>query len=50
MRQAKRKSYTASFKANVGLEAIRGVKTANEIGPDHCAQDAVSLGGLAAMD
>ena len=32
MGEAKRKTYTASFKAKVGLEAIRGVKTANEIG------------------
>ena len=35
MSEAKRKTYTASFKAKVGLEAIRGVKTANEIGQDH---------------
>ena len=35
MSESKRKSYTASFKAKVGLEAIRGVKTANEIGQDH---------------
>ena len=35
MGEAKRKTYTASFKAKVGLEAIRGVKTANEIGQDH---------------
>jgi transposase-like protein len=32
MGEAKRKSYTAPFKAKVGLEAIRGVKTVNEIG------------------
>ena len=32
MGEAKRKSYTAAFKAKVGLEAIRGVKTVNEIG------------------
>jgi len=32
---AKRKTYTASFKAKVGLEGIRGVKTANEIGQEH---------------
>ena len=31
----KRKSYTVTFKAKVGLEAIRGVKTANEIGQEH---------------
>ena len=34
MGEAKRKSYTASFKAKVGLEAIRGIKTINEIGQD----------------
>jgi len=32
MGEAKRKTYTAAFKAKVGLEAIRGVKTVNEIG------------------
>jgi transposase len=32
MGEAKRKSYTAAFKAKVGLEAIRGVQTINEIG------------------
>lgn len=32
MGEAKRKSYTAAFKAKVGLEAIHGVKTINEIG------------------
>lgn len=32
MGEAKRKSYTAAFKGEVGLEAIRGVKTINEIG------------------
>ena len=36
----KRKSYTATFKAKVGLEAIRGVKTANEIGQEHGVQPA----------
>jgi transposase-like protein len=35
MGTAKRKTYTASFKAKVGLEAIREVKTANEIGQDY---------------
>jgi len=35
MGAAKRKTYTASFKAKVGLEAIRGVKTANEIGREY---------------
>jgi transposase len=32
MAEAKRKSYTGAFKAKVGLEAIRGGKTINEIG------------------
>jgi transposase-like protein len=32
MGEAKRKSYTAAFKAKVGLEAIRGIQTINEIG------------------
>jgi transposase len=32
MGEAKPKTYTAAFKAKVGLEAIRGVKTVNEIG------------------
>lgn len=35
MSEAKRRTYTAAFKAKVGLEAIRGVKTVNEIGQDH---------------
>ena len=35
MSQAKRRTYTAAFKAKVGLEAIRGVKTINEIGQEH---------------
>ena len=35
MGESKRKSYTAAFKAKVGLEAIRGVKTVNEIGQEH---------------
>ena len=35
MGEAKRKSYTAAFKAKVGLEAIRGVKTINEIGQEY---------------
>lgn len=35
MSASKRKTYTASYKAKVGLEAIRGVKTANEIGQDY---------------
>jgi len=32
MGEGKRKTYTAEFKAKVGLEAIRGVKAVNEIG------------------
>ena len=35
MGESKRKTYTAAFKAKVGLEAIRGVKTVNEIGQDY---------------
>ena len=35
MGEAQRKTYTAAFKAKVGLEAIRGVKTVNEIGQDY---------------
>ena len=35
MGEAQRKTYTPAFKAKVGLEAIRGVKTVNEIGQDH---------------
>lgn len=35
MGEAKRRTYTAAFKAKVGLEAIRGVKTVNEIGQEH---------------
>lgn len=31
----KRKVHAAAFKAKVGLEAIRGVKTTNEIGQQH---------------
>lgn len=31
----KRTSHAAEFKAKVGLEAIRGVKTTNEIGQQH---------------
>jgi transposase-like protein len=40
MGEAKRKSYTASFKAKVGLEAIRGVKTVNEIGQEYVVHPA----------
>ena len=32
MGEAKRRSYRSAFKAKVGLEAIGGVKTINEIG------------------
>ncbi len=35
MGEAQRKTYTPDFKAKVGLEAIRGVKTVNEIGQDY---------------
>jgi transposase-like protein len=35
MGEAKRKSYTAAFKAKVALEAIRGVRTVNEIGQEY---------------
>lgn len=31
----KRKQYTAEFKAKVGLQAIRGEKTINEIGQEY---------------
>ena len=31
----KRKVHGADFKAKVGLEAIRGLKTLNEIGQDY---------------
>jgi transposase len=31
----KRKFHTAEFKAKVGLEALRGVKTINEIGQEY---------------
>ena len=32
-----RKVHTPEFKAQVGLEALRGVKTINEIGQEHPA-------------
>ena len=35
MSEVKRKSYTAAYKAKVGLEAIRGERTVNEIGQAH---------------
>ena len=31
----KRKVHTAEFKAKVGLEALRGVKTINQIGQEY---------------
>ncbi len=31
----KRKTYSAEFKAKVGLEAVRGQETANEIGQEY---------------
>ncbi len=31
----KRKVYSSEFKAKVGLEALKGVKTINEIGQEH---------------
>ncbi|MEJ1339190.1 MAG: hypothetical protein RPU42_12005 [Candidatus Sedimenticola sp. (ex Thyasira tokunagai)] len=31
----KRKVHTPKFKAKVGLEALKGVKTVNEIGQEH---------------
>lgn len=34
MSESKRKSFTGQFKAKVALEAIRGVKTINEIAQD----------------
>lgn len=33
---AKRKVFGAEFKAKVGLEAVRGVKTINQIAQEHC--------------
>lgn len=35
MGEAKRRSYRSAFKTKVGLEAIRGVKTVNQIGQEH---------------
>lgn len=35
MRKVSRKTYTPQFKAKIGLEAFRGVKTINEIGQEH---------------
>jgi len=34
MSEAKRKNFTGEFKAKVALEAIRGIKTVNEIGQE----------------
>jgi len=34
MSETKRKTFTSDFKAKVALEAIRGLKTVNEIGQD----------------
>ncbi len=34
MSESKRKNFTSGFKAKVALEAIRGVKTSNEIGQE----------------
>jgi transposase len=31
----KRKTYSPEFKAKVGLEAVRGLRTANEIGQEY---------------
>ena len=31
----RRKSYTPAFKAKIGLEALKGEKTVNEIGQEH---------------
>jgi hypothetical protein len=35
MGEANRKTYMVAFKAKVGLEAIRGVNTVNELGQDY---------------
>lgn len=35
MSERQRKTFSAAFKAKVGLEAVRGVKTTNEIAQDH---------------
>ena len=35
MRETKRKNFTGEIKAKVALEAIRGLKTVNEIGQAH---------------
>ncbi len=35
MREKKRKIHSPEFKARVGLEALKGVKTSNEIGQEY---------------
>ena len=35
MAKGTRRNHSAAFKAKVGLEAIRGVKTVNQIGQEH---------------
>lgn len=35
MTEKKRKTFTAPFKAKVGLEAIRGVKTGHELAQEY---------------
>lgn len=35
MAKIARKTHTATFKAKIGLEALRGEKTINEIGQEH---------------
>lgn len=35
MSERQRKTFSAAFKAKVGLQAVRGVKTTNEIAQDH---------------
>ncbi len=35
MSQAKRKRYTGAFKAKVGLEALRGIKTVGQIAREY---------------
>ena len=37
MSETKRKNFTGDFKAKVALEAIRGIKTVNEIGQERCS-------------
>lgn len=35
MTRIARKTYTSQFKAKIGLEALRGIQTINEIGQEH---------------